>query len=162
MTILFFPFIFNQTKLSDYKMTVFFSKKCEYALQAILYMAAKDEQCVCPAEEISKKLNIPKEFISKILQSLTESGIIESRKGKSGGFTLAKLPSKIKLIDIVEAIDGLQSFETCVLGFPKCSPDNPCPVHDQWGELRVKAYEMLSSETIDKFKEKTLNKINII
>jgi Rrf2 family protein len=143
-------------------MTVFFSKKCEHGLQAILFMATKDIECVCPAEEISNKLNIPKEFISKILQSLTESGIVESKKGKSGGFKLAKHPSKIKLIDIVEAIDGLESFNTCVLGFSECSSKNPCPVHDQWGDLRVKAYEMLSSETIDKFKEKTLNKIKII
>lgn len=143
-------------------MTVFFSKKCEYGLQAILYMAAQSNGCVCPAEEISKKLNIPKEFISKILQSMTDSGIIESKKGKSGGFKLAKHPSKIKLIDIVAAIDGLDSFNSCVLGFPDCSPEKPCPVHNQWGELRVKAYEMLSSETIDKFKEKTLNKISVI
>lgn len=141
-------------------MTVFFSKKCEYGLQAVLFMAANDNNCVCPAEEISKKLNIPKEFISKILQSLTESGIIESKKGKSGGFKLAKHPSKIKLIDIVDAIDGLDSFNSCVLGFPQCSPDKPCPVHHQWGELRTKACEMLNSETIDKFKEKTLKKIN--
>ena len=59
----------------------------------------------------------------------------------------------------MDAIDGLDSFNSCVLGFPNCSPDKPCPVHHQWGELRTKAYEMLSSETIDKFKEKTLNKI---
>jgi Rrf2 family protein len=143
-------------------MTVFFSKKCEYGLQAILFMAASPNDCVCPAEEISQKLKIPKEFISKILQSLTESGIVESKKGKSGGFKLAKHPSKIKLIDIVEAIDGLDSFNSCVLGFPNCSPDKPCPVHEHWGELRTKAYEMLSLETIDKFKEKTLNKINIL
>lgn len=143
-------------------MTVFFSKKCEYGLQAILFMATQGEECVCPAEEISKKLTIPKEFISKILQSLTESGIIESKKGKSGGFKLAKHPSKIKLIDIVEAIDGLESFNSCFLGFPECSPDKPCPVHNEWGELRTRAYDMLSSETIDKFKEKTLNKINNI
>jgi Rrf2 family protein len=141
-------------------MTVFFSKKCEYGLQAVLFMATQGEDCVCPSEEISKKLNIPKEFISKILQSLTESGIIESKKGKSGGFKLATHPSKIKLIDIVDAIDGLESFNSCVLGFPNCSPEKPCPVHDEWGELRTKAYEMLSTETIDKFKEKTLNKIN--
>lgn len=141
-------------------MTVFFSKKCEYGIQAILYMATKGEDCICPAENISNKLNIPKEFISKILQSLTASGIVESKKGKSGGFKLAKNSSHIKLIDIVEAIDGLERFNSCVLGFPNCAPDKPCPVHEQWGELRTKAYEMLSLETIDKFKEKTLNKIN--
>ncbi len=141
-------------------MTVFFSKKCEYALQAILLMAASEHDCICPAEDISKKLNIPKEFISKILQSLTVSGIIESKKGKSGGFRLAKHPSKIKLIDIVEAIDGLDSFNTCVLGFPDCSSKNPCPLHDKWGKLRTQAYEMLSKENLAHFREKTLNKIN--
>ena len=140
-------------------MTVFFSKKCEYGIQAVLFMAAQDIDCVCPAEEISKKLKIPKEFVSKILQSLTESGIVESKKGKLGGFKLAMHPSMIKLIDIVEAIDGLESFNSCVLGFPNCSPDKPCPVHNYWGPLREKAYYMLSSETIDKFKTKTLNKI---
>lgn len=141
-------------------MTVFFSKKCEYALQAILLMAASGEGCVCPADEISQKLNIPKEFISKILQSLTESRLIESKKGKGGGFLLAKRPSKIKLIDIVEAIDGLDSFNTCVLGFPNCSNKNPCPVHDEWGEIRQKALSMLSKETIDQFTEITLKKVN--
>jgi Rrf2 family iron-sulfur cluster assembly transcriptional regulator len=140
-------------------MTVFFSKKCEYAIQAVLYLAAKGDGCVCPAEEISAKLKIPKEFVSKILQSLTENGIVESKKGKTGGFMIAKHPSKIKLIDIVEAVDGLDSFNSCILGFPNCSPEKPCPVHNQWGPLREKAYEMLSAETIDKFKEKTLNKI---
>lgn len=141
-------------------MTVFFSKKCEYALQAILLMAASEQDSIYPAEKISKKLNIPKEFISKILQSLTESGMIESKKGKAGGFKLAKHPSKIKLIDIVEAVDGLESFSSCVLGFPKCSDKNPCPLHDKWGELRSKAYDMLAEETLDHFKELTLQKIN--
>ncbi|HQF42411.1 MAG TPA: Rrf2 family transcriptional regulator [Ignavibacteriaceae bacterium] len=143
-------------------MTVLFSKKCEYGLQAILYMAAQEEDRICSAEEISNKLSIPKEFVSKILQSLTLNGIVESKKGKTGGFKLSINPSKIKLIDIVEAIDGLESFNSCVLGFSNCSPKNPCPVHKEWGELRNKAYEMLSSETIDKFKEKTLTKIGVL
>ena len=143
-------------------MTVIFSKKCEYGLQAVLYLAAKEQGCVCPAEEIAVKLQIPKEFVSKILQNLTESGIVDSKKGKSGGFLLAKHPSKIRLIDIVAAIDGLDLFNKCVLGFPNCSPDKPCPVHNKWGELRTKAYNMLNDETLDKFKEKTLNKISKI
>lgn len=143
-------------------MTVFFSKKCEYGLQAVLYMAAKEAGCVCPSDEIARKLKIPKEFVSKILQNLTDSGIVDSKKGKSGGFMLAKDPSKIRLIDIVAAIDGLDIFNSCVLGFPSCSPDKPCPVHHKWGELRSKAYEMLASETLDKFKEKTINKIGKI
>ncbi|HKB85116.1 MAG TPA: Rrf2 family transcriptional regulator [Ignavibacteriaceae bacterium] len=141
-------------------MTVIFSKKCEYGLQAVLYLAAQPKGSVIPSDEIAKKLGIPKEFISKILQSLTESGIVDSRKGKSGGFFLAKDPSKIRLIDIVAAIDGLNMFNSCVLGFPKCSPENPCPLHSKWGELRTRTYNMLNDETIDKFKESTLRKVS--
>jgi Rrf2 family protein len=141
-------------------MTVIFSKKCEYGLQAVLYLAAQMDREVIPAEEIANKLSIPKEFVSKILQSLTESGIIISRKGKSGGFALAKDSKRIKLIDIVAAIDGLSLFSSCVLGFPHCNPDNPCPLHDKWGELRSKAYSMLTDENLDQFREKTLRKVS--
>jgi len=141
-------------------MTVIFSKKCEYGLQAVLYLAAQLNREVIPAEEIADKLSIPKEFVSKILQSLTESGIVNSRKGKSGGFAIAKDPRRIKLIDIVDAIDGLSMFSSCVLGFPNCSPENPCPLLDKWGELRSKAYSMLTDESLDHFRENTLRKVN--
>jgi len=141
-------------------MTVIFSKKCEYGMQAILYLAAKENSSLVSAEEISKVLKIPREFISKILQSLKESGLISSSKGKSGGFSLAKPASRIKLLDIVAAIDGLDMFDSCVLGFAECSPTHPCPVHNTWGTLRDQTYDMLGSETIDNLKEKTLHKIS--
>jgi Rrf2 family protein len=141
-------------------MTVIFSKKCEYGMQAVLYLAAQEKGTLVSAEDISKVLKIPREFISKILQSLKESGLISSSKGKSGGFSLAKPASRIKLIDVVAAIDGLEMFDSCVLGFPECSPTHPCPVHDTWGPLRTQTYDMLTSETIDKLKEKTLHKIS--
>jgi Rrf2 family protein len=141
-------------------MTVIFSKKCEYGLQAILYIATHPLSEAVPAEKISQALRIPREFVSKILQDLKASGLICSVKGKSGGFYLGKNPSEIKLIDIVEAIDGLQMFDNCVLGFPECSPDAPCPVHDKWGILRDQAYQMLKAETLDQLKEKTLKKIS--
>ena len=141
-------------------MTVIFSKKCEYGMQAILYLAAQESGSLVSAEDISKALKIPKEFISKILQSLKDSGLISSSKGKSGGFTLAKPASRIKLIDVVSAIDGLDMFDSCVLGFPECSPTHPCPVHNTWGALRTQTYDMLTSETLDKLKAKTLHKIS--
>ena len=143
-------------------MTVIFSKKCEYGMQAVLFLAAQKKDTVVTAGKISEVLKIPREFISKILQSLRDSGIISSTKGKAGGFYLAKAAAKIKLIDIVEAIDGLEMFNSCVLGFPECTPDTPCPVHNNWGPLRTEAFEMLSNETLDKLKEKTLNKIQTL
>ena len=143
-------------------MTVIFSKKCEYGMQAVLYLAAHQTGGVIRVDDIAATLKVPKEFVSKILQSLTANGIVASKKGKSGGFALAKDASRIRLIDIVAAIDGLEMFNSCVLGFPNCSPETPCPVHDTWGELRTLAYNMLTEETLDKFKQKTINKIKTI
>ncbi len=140
-------------------MTVFFSKACELGIQAVLYLSVKKEKVVFSAEEISKELKVPKEFVSKVLQTLTYKGIVGSKKGKNGGFYLAKSPSNIYLIDIIEAIDGDKIFKSCVLGFPGCSDENPCPVHDKWGKLRNEAYKMFAKESLAQLKEKTIRKI---
>lgn len=140
-------------------MTVIFSKKCELALQAVLFLSIKKDQIIFNAKDISEELKVPKEFVSKMLQTLTDSGIVGSKKGKNGGFYLARRASQIKLIEIVEAIDGLGVFNNCVLGFPNCSCENPCPVHDKWGSIRDDAYKMLSEETLEQLKEKTIKKI---
>lgn len=142
-------------------MTVFFSKACELGIQAVLFLSIK-ESGIYNAEQVSKELKVPKEFVSKVLQILTESGITRSKKGKNGGFYLGKEPRNIKLIDIVEAIDGLDVFKSCVLGFPGCSHETPCPVHNQWGKLREETLKMLSEETLEHQKEKTASKISTL
>jgi Rrf2 family protein len=140
-------------------MTVIFSKKCELALQAVLFLSAQKPNELFSAADISTSLKVPKEFVSKVLQSLTDSGIVASRKGKSGGFYLGKSPSQIRLIDIVAAIDELAMFHSCVLGFPGCSSEHPCPVHHKWGKLREETYKMLSDQTLEELRDLTINKI---
>jgi len=142
-------------------MTVIFSKACELGLQAVLFLSTKEDQ-VFNATDISNELKVPKEFVSKVLQILTSSGIVGSRKGKNGGFYLNKKPVEVKLIDIVQAIDGLDLFKNCVLGFPGCSHETPCPVHDKWGKLREEALKMLSEETLEDLMDKTKNKLKLL
>lgn len=141
-------------------MTVIFSKKCELGLQAVLYLSAQETDTRFNAQQISDAMSVPKEFVSKVLQELALKGIVGSQKGKNGGFYLAKDPKDVRLIDIVEAIDGLEKFESCVLGFPGCgSNENPCPVHSKWGPIREKTLKMLSEETLAQLLKKTKNKI---
>ena len=140
-------------------MTVIFSKKCELGLQAVLFLSIKKDKMILNATEISEELKVPKEFVSKVLQNLTLSGIVASRKGKNGGFFLGKPASQIRLIEIVLSIDGLEMFHNCVLGFPGCSPDSPCPVHNEWGKLRDETYKMLNESSLEELKEKTISKI---
>lgn len=134
-------------------MTVIFSKKCEIALQTVLYLATEGKNQLFNAQQISYKVKQPKEFVSKVLQTLTSSSIIGSKKGKNGGFFLAKSAKNVRLIEIIESIDGLNVFNNCVLGFPGCSSEEPCPVHDKWGTLRDQAYKMLSEETLEELSD---------
>lgn len=143
-------------------MTVIFSKKCEHGLQAVLLLSSKYEGKSVNAADIAEELKIPKEFVAKILQSLRKVGIVESKRGKEGGFALAKKPSEIKLIDIVKALDGEDMFKTCVLGFPGCSPENPCPVHYKWGKIRDDIHEMLEKDSLEDLKKLTLKKLSNI
>ncbi len=140
-------------------MTVIFSKKCEVGLQSVLFLSTQDKGKLFNALEVSKEVKQPKEFVSKMLQILTASGIVGSKKGKNGGFFLAKEAKSIKLIDIVGAIDGLEVFNNCVLGFPGCSVQEPCPVHNKWGKIRDEAFKMLSEETLLDLQSKTINKL---
>ena len=140
-------------------MTVLFSKKCELGLQAILYLSTLELSTGKSSGEISEKLDIPKEFVSKVLQLLTKSGLVGSKKGKQGGFYLAKPANEIRLFDIVKSIDGTKLFETCVLGFPGCTTSKPCPVHNIWGKIRDDTYNMLNEQTLEELRDLTKEKI---
>ncbi len=129
-------------------MSILFSRQCEYALQAVLYLAKKGEERSTSIRELTATLHTPYFFMAKILQDLSHRGLLLSHRGPYGGFSLAKPPGEITLFDIVEAIDGRGLLEECVLGFPTCSPDNPCAMHEQWGKSRDAIYDELTKKTI--------------
>lgn len=129
-------------------MSLIFSRQCEYALQAVLYLALKPGGEMTSIREMTKKLGIPYHFLGKILQNLTRKGLLSSLKGPTGGFALGMPAKNITLFHIIEAIDGDEFTKGCVLGFPECSSRNPCAVHDSWGILRDGIYSMLVRKNI--------------
>ncbi len=129
-------------------MSVLFSKQCEYALQAILYMALRPESERTSIREMTKKIEIPYHFLAKILQDLTYRGLLVSQKGPTGGFGLARSPKDITLYEIVEAIDGSDFMTGCVMGFPECSGKNPCSFHSKWGEMRESLRVTLQNKSV--------------
>lgn len=129
-------------------MSIIFSRQCEYALQAVSYLALKPKGKMISIKELAKNLDIPYHFLAKILQDLAYKGLLVSQKGSSGGFALTTAPEKITLFHIVEEIDGVDFTHRCVMGFPECSSRSPCAVHERWVELREGIYSMLVSENI--------------
>lgn len=129
-------------------MSVLFSRQCEYALQAVTYLALKRDGEMTSIRELTKRLGIPYHFLGKILQDLTYKGLLFSQRGPTGGFRLGMPAKEITLFHIIEAIDGVAFTTGCLLGFPECSGKNPCAVHDKWAGLRESIYSMLVNKNI--------------
>ncbi|MCX6133828.1 MAG: Rrf2 family transcriptional regulator [Ignavibacteriales bacterium] len=129
-------------------MSLIFSRECEYAIQAVTYLARRPEESRTSIRQLARILKIPHHFLAKILQRLTQKGLLVSTKGPKGGFALA-LPAKgITLFHIVDAVDGVGFANQCVLGFPECSGKHPCAVHEQWGSIRESIYRLLVSQDL--------------
>ncbi|MBL7915231.1 MAG: Rrf2 family transcriptional regulator [Bacteroidia bacterium] len=115
-----------------------FSKGCEYAIRAAIYIASKSEyDTKISLTEIASEIGAPIPFTAKILHKLSKGRIVESIKGPNGGFSINNQSiSKVNLTQIVEAIDGKSVFEECSLGFKMCNDVKPCPVHHKYKEIR--------------------------
>jgi Rrf2 family protein len=126
----------------------------------VLYLAKVSNGQPVLLKDISETLHIPHHFLGKVLQILTRNGIVVSKKGQHGGYELSGDASKITLMDIVKAIDGDSYLSKCVLGFPGCSDENPCPVHTSWGQSKKLILEMLNNKTIEKLSKELDGKLD--
>lgn len=126
-----------------------FSKSCEYALRAILYVALNSAVTKkIGIKEIAKALNLPMHFLGKIMQNLVRQNILQSTKGPNGGFYMDNKERSIPIIKVIDAIDGLSHFKKCGLGLKECSDKRPCPIHNEFGPYRDNLKKILTKKTI--------------
>ncbi len=98
-----------------------------YALKAAGYLALQKEGIFISCHTIAKEMQIPKNFLSKILNSLCLAGLIQSIRGKGGGFALATHASGIRIGDVVNLFKKADDPRQCLLGAEKC--DDSCGFH---------------------------------
>jgi Rrf2 family protein len=127
-----------------------FSKACEYGIRAAIYVASQSlEGTRANLKDISSEIESPEAYTAKILQMLVKHKIITSVKGATGGFEIEKKQmNKIRLEDIVIAIDGGFSDKICVLGLKACSQKHPCPVHDKYKYIKSDLISMLQNTSL--------------
>lgn len=127
-----------------------FSKSCEYGIKAIIYVATKSlEGERVKIGEISTGINAPEAFTAKILTSLINKKILESKKGPYGGFRIDNRKiAEITVSEIVSAIDGEDIYKGCGLGLEECNSNQPCPMHDKFLKIREDLRKMLETTTI--------------
>lgn len=98
-----------------------FSKKVEYAIISMLYMAEQERGQLSTTRELAETFNIPQELVGKVLQSLAKKGCINSVQGVKGGYQLAREPEYIHLGEIIMAVDGPVKVVNCVDEVDSCS-----------------------------------------
>lgn len=128
-----------------------FSKACEYGIRASIFIATKSSKGIrVGIKDVAKEIDSPEPFTAKIMQILTKNGIIASSKGVGGGFEVSnEAVRSIKLIQIVDAIDGDNIYKGCGIGLKECSEIHPCPVHNDFKKIKELLLAMLTNTTLE-------------
>jgi len=111
---------------------VILSQTAVYALRAVIHLAEAERDSLVRVDDMAKALDVPRNYLSKILHTLAREGMLRSTRGPGGGFRLAVPAKKLRLFDIVSSFDDMQERRTCLLGRARCSDTDPCAVHTRW------------------------------
>jgi len=130
------------------------SATCKYGIRAVIFIASKPQpRANTGLKEIAEKLGIPQPYLAKILQVLARRKILHSTKGPHGGFYLLVPAEKLTLMDIIDAIDGRDFFDSCYVTGEKCNLDRPddgrCILHNDLRAEKVRLENFFSSKTVD-------------
>ncbi|SKC43482.1 RrF2 family transcriptional regulator [Ohtaekwangia koreensis] len=129
------------------------SKKCQYALHALLYLAETDKEASVTISEIALTKRIPKKFLEVILLDLKNAGVLGSKKGKGGGYYLKRSADKIWIIEIIRIIDGAVAMLPCVsLNFYEscgmCTNEHECSINRLFGQVRDETLKILAGNSL--------------
>lgn len=125
-----------------------FSQASEYALRALTVLAQSDNSQWILAQDLANCLGVRVHYLAKVLQVLARRGILESQRGRAGGFRLARKPEDITLWDVVTELDDVRRLEGCVMGEDECSDETACPLHTLWKEIRTRFKSKLQGTTL--------------
>lgn len=100
------------------------------------------------AKDLAPTTGIPPAYVSKVLQKLTEAGLLTSQRGHRGGFRLAHAPAQITLASVLGAVGANPKREVCAFGWGACNADKPCPLHPVWVDLSTTVADWAESATL--------------
>ena len=123
-----------------------FSQTVEYALRAVVHLASE-----APAgrttDQIAAATRVPRAYLSKVLQSLTRSGLVHSQRGLGGGMTLTKSSDAITILEVVNAVEPIQRIRTCPLDLAAHGV-RLCPLHKRMDNALAMVEEALGNSSL--------------
>ena len=130
------------------------SATCKYGIRAVIFIASQhDQRSNAGLKLIADELKVPQPYLAKILQTLSRRKILKSAKGPHGGFCLQASVAELTLMDIIEAIDGGDFFDSCYVTGQKCNFDHReqgvCILHNDLRQEKLRLASFFRSKTLE-------------
>jgi len=129
------------------------TRDTDYAVRALVFIAEQKKEMIT-VRELVRNLKIPKPFLRKILQILNKKGILNSYKGKGGGFRLKAAPERIFLVDLIEIFQGPLKLNQCIFKKRFCPNIKTCKLHKRLESIQKYVISELKSITLESLLEK--------
>jgi len=126
------------------------SRRTDYGIRVILDLAGLPTSGRASTQEIANRQNVPSPFLAKISAQLSLAGLVTTQRGAGGGVTLARPPSEISLLQVIEALEGPIRLNRCLIQPQACPRDGWCPVHKVLAQAQIDLASLLSVTTFDK------------
>jgi len=125
-----------------------FGSVSEYAIRGLSELATRPPGELVMLEDLIAGTELPRYFMAKIFQRLVHAGILDSSRGRKGGFCLAKPAHEITIMDIVNSLETHDHTDQCVVGLTECNDHMACPQHDLYKPIRQRLKDYLSTTTL--------------
>ncbi|MHB1846599.1 MAG: RrF2 family transcriptional regulator [Deltaproteobacteria bacterium] len=133
------------------------SRKIDYGLRAMIYLASVPEGSVVPFREIAKAMEIPQDFLAKILKTLVDAGVVSSSRGVHGGYALGRPAREISFLEVIEAVEGPIQLNLCLSegGKEACGLSPACTMYSVWKEGQERMVEVYRNARLDQLAMKS-------
>ena len=125
------------------------SNSSQYAIRILTYIAEQKDATLINATTLADTLQIPYKFLTKIMTELVKKDLVESIRGREGGFKLKKKSSDIMVSEILDLFKDSIKDEQCILGIGSCNSVNKCALHDQWVEPKLLMKRMFQDSSLE-------------
>ncbi len=124
------------------------TRATEYAVRTVIFLAQQPKDDIVLKKDICRTQEVTPAFLTKILQPLIKAGIVSSQRGVGGGFLLAKDPSEITMLDILQAEEGKLKLNHCLVDSTVCHRDAYCSAHEVWYAAQYQMAKVLQEKSI--------------
>jgi Rrf2 family protein len=123
-------------------------RRVDYGLRAVIYLSTQDPGKSCSAAEIATHQSVPRKFLEKIIQDMIRSGLVKSKRGPDGGYSLARPPGQISFQDVIEALEGPIAVNVCMDQHLSCDHLPRCTMVGVWNEVQRKVIDVFARTTL--------------